>query len=69
MALYGVEHYLPETVRLLRLARRLLKGWTNLRPPQSHNPISYGLAGLIAIGLSGRGYRGATIGGLLGFDC
>ena len=41
MATFGVEHYMPELEKKLRLARPSLKGWTNLRPPVSHPPLNY----------------------------
>ena len=44
MALYGIEHYVPAFHEKLVLSRRSLKGWSLLRPPSAHPPITYGLA-------------------------
>jgi len=68
MALFGVEHYLPTLEKKLRMARRSLT-WTNLRPPVSHPPITYGLTCLLAAELDRMGHPGAAVAILVGFDC
>ena len=49
MAVFGVEHYMPELEKQMHLARRSLKGWTNLRPPLSHSRVNWALTCLMAM--------------------
>ena len=65
MAVYGIEHYVPAFQEKLVMARRSLKGWSNLRPPKAHPPITYGLACVVAAELSRMGHPGAAVGVLL----
>ena len=51
------------------MARRSLKGWSNLHPPKAHPPITYGLACVVAAELSRIGHPGAAVGVLLSYDC
>jgi len=69
MAVFGVEHYLPQLEKQMKLARRSLKGWTNLRPPVSHSPLNFSLVSLIAMELDRMGHPGAAVAALIGFDC
>jgi len=69
MALYGIEHLMPGFQGQLVLGRRSLRGWTNLRPPQAHPPITYGLTCVVAAELSRMGHPGAAVAALLSYDC
>ena len=64
MALYGVEHFMPGFQEKLILARRSMRGWTNLRPPHAHPPITYGLTCVVAAELSRMGHPGAGLAAL-----
>ena len=63
MAVFGVEHYLPLLEKEMKMARRSLRGWSNLRPPISHAPMSWSLACLVAIELTRMGHPGAAVAG------
>ena len=69
MALYGVEHFLPGLQDEMVLARRSLRGWDNLRPPQSHPPLNMALTSLLAAEMNRMGHPGAGVATLLAFDC
>ncbi len=69
MAVFGVEHFLPGLQGEMVLARRSLRGWDNLRPPQSHPPLNMALTSSLAAEMSRMGHPGAGVATLLGFDC
>ena len=46
---------MPLLEKELKMARRSLRGWTNLRPPVAHAPMSWSLACLVAIELNRMG--------------
>ena len=67
-AVFGMEHFLPE-VKPLNLARRCVRGWARLCPPQPAAPMPRDLVLAVAAVLSLLGEPGAALAVLVSFDC
>ena len=67
-AVFGIEHFLPE-VKPLSLARRCLRGWARLQPPQPAAPMPRDLVLAVAGVLALLGSPGAALAVLVSFDC
>ncbi len=68
MALYGLEHWLPE-IKPLTLGRRCLRGWEKLVPPRPAAPMTRDLMRACAAVAALDGDIGGCLAMLLSFDC
>ena len=66
---FGLCHFLPRLSHHLFLSRRVLKGWRNLAPVQSHPPLTWELAQLFALTMANLGFYEAGVATLVAFDC
>jgi integrase len=68
-ALAGVLRAMPEWKHSLPLSRQALKGWSRLRAPVSHPPLTWEVAVAMALSMAKSGYFGAGVALLLSFEC
>lgn len=68
-ALNAVAFYRPDLRHCLYVARGTLRGWERNHKSQSHAPITWEMAVLLALSFAKTGHLGEAIALLLGFDC
>lgn len=66
---FGIIHRFPELKESLPHARRALKGWQNLHPPQPHPPMGAGVLALIAMEMTLAGDWRYAAQAVVGFHC
>ena len=68
-AYYGIFMFEPGLKDSLPLSALALKGWEHMQPTQSHPPITWDLAVLVAVRMARLGFWAYAVGILLAFDC
>jgi integrase len=66
---HGLAFHDPSLRLNLPISRMFLRGWSRVRQPKSHPPITFEMTVLFASTMASWGFHAEAVGALLAFDC